>query len=95
MRNAVSGDNALLSRGLYYYELGRFGPTFLNVPLYLGGSIEYGNVFEDRDDIRFGDMLLSGSVFLGAATPVGPFYLGYGHTEGGDQAVFLLVGGVF
>lgn len=95
LRNALSGDNALLSRAIYYYELGRIGPSLLAMPFYVGGSVEYGNVFEETDDIGFGDMLVGGSLFFGMRTYLGPLFLGYGQTEGGEQAAFLLVGGVF
>lgn len=95
LRNALSGDQALLSRAIYLYELDRFGPSFLDVPLYAGASLEYGNVFDDTEDIEFADMLAGGSVFLGADTFLGPLYLGYGLTEGGEQSVYLLVGGIF
>jgi NTE family protein len=56
IRNALSGNNALLSRAIYFYELERFGPSFLDTPLYAGMSIEYGNVFQDTDDIDFGNI---------------------------------------
>lgn len=95
LRGALTGDNTLLSRAVYYSELDRFGPAFLDTPLYLGGSLEYGNVFEDTDDIKIDDMLVGTSLFLGADTYLGPIYLGYGYTEGGEQALFLLVGGLF
>ena len=95
IRNALSGNNALLSRAIYFYELERFGPSFLDTPLYAGMSIEYGNVFQDTDDIDCGNMLLGGSLFIGADTFLGPLYVGYGYTEGGDQSVYLLIGSVF
>jgi NTE family protein len=76
-------------------ELERFGPSFLDIPLFAGTSIEYGNVFEYADDLDFGDMLLGESLFIGADTFLGPLYLGYGYTEGGDQSVYLLIKGAF
>ena len=95
-RNALTGNNSLLSRAIYFYELKRFGPSFLgiDIPLYAGASIEYGNVFDDIDDIDLNDMLVSGSLFLGADSILGPLYFGYGVTEGGDHSVYLLIGGV-
>ena len=93
--DAVTGNNALLSRAIYFYELGRYGQSILDVPLYAGASIEYGSVFQDRHDIRLDDMLLGGSLLLGADSFLGPLYLGYRVTEGGNHSVFLLIGGVF
>jgi NTE family protein len=91
----LTGGQSVLARGIYYRELARFGPSFLHFPLYAGASLEYGNVFDHTRDIRLGGMLWGGSLFLAMDTPLGPLYLGYGYTEGGENAVFLSLGGVF
>jgi NTE family protein len=65
------------------------------MPLYAGATLEYGNVFQDIDDVSFDDMLLGGNLFLGADTYLGPLYVGYGYTEGGSHAVFLVLGSLF
>ncbi|MGI9264035.1 MAG: hypothetical protein ACR2QU_03835, partial [Gammaproteobacteria bacterium] len=62
------------------------------VDVFLGTSLEYGNVWESRDDIDFGDGVFAGSVFLGADTMFGPLYLGYGHAETGADSFYLYVG---
>ncbi len=64
-------------------------------PLYLGFSLEAGNVFERLDDIRFSNMTKAGSVFIAAPTPIGPVYLATGITEHGDTSVYLFVGQTF
>jgi NTE family protein len=64
----------------------RFG-----LPLYIGGSIEFGNVWDQRSDL-FQKNLVSGSAFLGADTPVGPLYVGCGFAEGEGAAAFLYLG---
>ena len=38
---------------------------------------------------------MAGSLFLGADTPVGPLYLGYGQTEGGNNSLFFFLGRPF
>ena len=58
----------------------------------IGTSLEYGNVWEKRSDIDFGDGLFAGSLFLGANTGIGPVFLGYGHAEGGTGSFYLYVG---
>jgi NTE family protein len=65
------------------------------LPAYIGGSIEYGNVWQDKDDIAFDNAILNGSVFLGADTPIGPLYTGFGFAEGGRYTVFLYLGPAF
>jgi NTE family protein len=52
------------------------------LPAYLGASIEYGNVWQDKDDIAFDNAILNGSVFVGADTPIGPLYVGTGNGRG-------------
>jgi NTE family protein len=65
------------------------------LPAYIGGSIEYGNVWQTKDDIAFDNAILNGSVFLGADTPIGPLYTGVGFAEGGRYTVFLYLGPAF
>jgi NTE family protein len=45
--------------------------------------------------IDLNEMPVSGSLFLGVDSFLGPLYLGYGVTEGGDHSVYLLIGGLF
>ena len=65
------------------------------LPAYIGASIEYGNVWQSKDDIGFDNAILNGSLFLGADTPIGPLYTGFGMAEGGRYTVFLYLGPVF
>jgi NTE family protein len=92
-QDQLSGQQALLLRSGYYRHLGN-GKL---LPSYAGVSLEYGNVYEDRDDISLapGDALLAGSVFLGVDTVLGPIYLAYGHAEQGNNSIYLYLGRLF
>jgi NTE family protein len=46
--------------------------------VYLGGSLEAGNAWQDVKIIDFGKMILAGSVFVGMDTIIGPVYFAYG-----------------
>lgn len=61
---------------------------------YVGGTLEYGGVWEDQEDIG-SDGIAAGSLFVGADTPLGPLYLGYGHAENGRNAAFFYLGRPF
>ena len=89
--DALSGQHSALLTGVYYRRFNQL--KFL--PWYIGGSLELGNVWEERDDIDVDSAILSGSVFLGADTPIGPFYTGYGYAEGGNNSLFLFLGKTF
>jgi len=86
-QDSLSGQQAAMLAAIYYR---RFKPMpFLS--WYIGTSLEYGGVWEEKDDIG-NDGIAAGSIFLGADTPIGPFYLGFGHAEGGHNAAFFYLG---
>jgi len=58
----------------------------------IGTSLEYGNVWESRNDIDVGDGLFAGSLYIGADRMIGPLYLVYGYAEGGTDSFYLYVG---
>jgi NTE family protein len=65
-------------------------------PTYAGAAFQMGNTWEDKDDIQFGDMISSGTLFVGTDTPIGPLYLGYGVAEGNnDGSAYLFLGNPF
>lgn len=78
----------------YRYEISKLPPS-------LGGSVyittrgDFGNVWQNEDDVDFDDTLLGGSVGLAADTILGPAYLGLGHAEGGDNLGFVALGADF
>jgi NTE family protein len=88
--NQLSGQHYGRLIGTYRRELLQIGLG----DVWAGTSIEYGNVWQNRDDIDFGDGLFSGSVFLGAQTVLGPIFLGYGLAEGGASSLYLYLGPV-
>jgi NTE family protein len=82
----------LLARGIVYRRLRAERSLILDVPMYLGGSIEAGNVWESYDDVSLGDLIGAGSIFLGVDLPIGPLQLGYGRTFDGRDAFYLTFG---
>lgn len=85
--DSLSGQQAGVLSAIYYRRFE--GLPFLS--WYLGGSLEYGGVWEDKGDL-FDDAIPSGSLFLGADSPIGPLYIGYGHAEGGYDSIFFYLG---
>ncbi len=93
--NALSGEHFALARGLLYRQIGRGGEGFLNVPTYLGLSLELGNVWSRRSDVSIDTAERHGSLFLGFDTLVGPVYLGTGFSDGGETGFYLFLGRTF
>ena len=77
---------------LMYYNRALPLPDLLGSGMYLGGSLEVGQM-KDRF-AGFGDTgtLKSASVFLGADTFLGPSYVGVGAAPGNRWTVYLLLG---
>lgn len=83
----IGQHSAMLSLSFYR----RLGKIFIQ-PLYGGFTVEYGNVFQDRESMLFESGVLAGSVFLGFDTIFGPVYIAYGITEGERQNYYLFLG---
>ncbi|MDZ7860659.1 MAG: patatin-like phospholipase family protein [Candidatus Krumholzibacteriota bacterium] len=90
-RNELRGQQAGLVSATFYRRLG----NVLMQPLYAGFSLEYGNVFDKRDDIKFDRGIASGSAFLGINTIIGSVYAAYGVAEGGRSNYYLFLGQSF
>ena len=60
-----------LARIIYYRQVDETGGGLFDIPLYFGGSIEAGNVWQTRSAISFDSMLLNGSLFAGLDTYLG------------------------
>jgi NTE family protein len=58
----------------------------------VGCSLEAGNVYRIGDTVTWPSLRRAGSVYLGADTILGPAYLAYGYSEGGSDAVYLVIG---
>jgi len=87
----LSGQHYAVGVLSYYRRMGNI-EVF---PAYLGGSLEIGNAWQRRDDISLNNTLIAGSLFVGARTPIGPIYLGYGRTDAGDGSFYLYLGNPF
>ena len=91
-RGEISGPHAGVARLVYYRRSGETGGGLFDIPLYFGASVEAGNVWSSRSDIRFDSLLVNGSLFAGLDTYFGPLFLGAGFAEGGKSNFYLSLG---
>lgn len=66
--------------------------TLLGQSLYVGVSLEAGNMFDRIDGSAARGAILGSSIFFGGRTPLGPLLISFGHAEGGHQAAYLQLG---
>ena len=89
--NQLTGQHYALVYAGYSYQLANvFGRSAL-----VGGTLEYGNAWERREDMAFDDGILNGSAYLGFDSWLGPMLFGYGWRETGDGVLFLEIGTPF
>lgn len=89
--NQFSGRRYGFGRLMYYNRVLPL-PDLLGSGVYLGGSLEAGQMDGRFDNFPSGGTIWSGSVFLGADTFAGPAYLGLGIGESGNYSAYLLLG---
>ncbi len=90
------GNEVAYANLVYKRQISTLTPP-LGRGLYMGGSLEYGRLWDvtldqtgtplNPEQGRYG-----GSVFFGADTWLGPFYLGLGLSGEGDRTFYLLLG---
>ena len=95
-RDELSGRHTAVGRVIYYRRI-RSNPIrgLLDASLYVGGSVELGNAWQNSSEVKFSNSLFAGSLFLGADTFIGPVYLAGGLAEGGNSALYLFIGRPF
>ncbi|MEP7328920.1 MAG: patatin-like phospholipase family protein [Betaproteobacteria bacterium] len=86
----LSGAFVGFARAVYYHELMQL--PVIGGAVFVGGSIEAGNVWNTRDQVSSRDLITAGSLFLAANTWVGPFYFAYGRASGGQSTFYLFLG---
>ena len=94
-QDSLLGPNYGIARLLFYRQIGRGGPGFLDVPVYIGTSFEVGNVWQQRGDASWGSAHKDASLFLGLDTLIGPVYIGSGVGDGGTRNFYLFLGRTF
>ena len=90
--NQILGQSMALGRVITYHKV---GTSFIG-DLYLGGSLESGNVWgENEKQFDLSNLRLAGSLFVGYDTIIGPLYLAFGHADGGFNAGYFYLGRAF
>lgn len=93
-KDELIGRYSASALGSYYYRLNQKSPLF-DAPLFIGTSMEAGNVYPSFSRIGFDDIVYAGSVFAGADTPIGPIFLGLGYNDEGRQSLYFTIGSFF
>lgn len=88
---SLVGSQAALARAVFYRRTGDTSRLF-SLPLYVGASVEAGNVWNARSEFGRGSAVVAGSLFGGLDTPLGPVFLGFGRNSSGADSWYLSFG---
>ena len=86
----LSGDYVGFARAVYYHQIGNL--PLLGRGVYVGGSLEAGDVWQERGDVSLKGIYTAGSVFVAADTWLGPFYFAWGRASGGATSFYIYLG---
>jgi NTE family protein len=86
---ALLGQQLNFGRLIYQYRLAE---QKLIEGLYVGASAEVGRMDRPLIAGNLTGTLFSGALFVGADTPIGPVYLGFGAASGGNSSAYLFLG---
>ncbi len=91
LRTDQLADNYVgFARAVYYHQIGNM--PLLGRGIYLGGSLEAGNVWPTAGSASFKGLRTAGSVFVAADTWLGPFYFAWGRASGGETSFYIYLG---
>lgn len=89
------GDSLAFASLQAYRQIKALDMAGIRIRMYAGMSLEAGNTFEFNQSIDVDEFRYGGTVYLGADTPIGPLFLGYGYTDGGRDRWYLAIGDHF
>jgi NTE family protein len=87
---AIQGSQVEALAGLAYWRMGQLRGA-MGGDWYAGFSLEAGRAWRKADADR-GEVRKAASLFLGLDSLIGPLYLAYGKTFGGESSFYLFLG---
>lgn len=94
-QNFFSGRQMAFAMAQYQRRLSDNSVLPIDMPVYVGASIEGGQLWSDRSDVSSGEFINAGSIYLAMDSPVGPIYLAYGRSQDSQDALYIALGWPF
>lgn len=88
----IAGNSKIFGAVTYQYNLGRSLLGLTEFPLYVGASLEAGNVWLTSDSVSADDLITAGTLFVSTDTRLGPVALGFGFAENDQNSVYFYLG---
>ncbi len=88
--NQIAGNYMMFTRAVYYHEIMQL--PVIGGAVFVGGSIEAGNIWQSRSQASVRDLVTAGSLFVAANTWLGPFYFAYGRATDNQSTFYVFLG---
>lgn len=89
------GRYTAIARAVYSMELKRIMLSAIKMPVYVGGTVEVGNAWMTKDEVKEGELQVHTGLYIGVDSPLGPVYLGGGWGEQNEKAFYFFLGRTF
>jgi len=93
--NFLSGRQMAFVMAQYQRRLSNDTVIPIDLPVYLGASLEGGQLWSRRSEVDVDDLVMAGSIYLAINSPIGPIHFAYGRTEDSVDAIYLSLGWPF
>lgn len=90
-QDALFGNEMVLASLMYHYRFNWQG-FGIATPVFVGASIEVGNIWQTQAQRDWQDLVSAGSVFIGTETAFGPAILALGSNELSQHTLYLSIG---
>ncbi|MGS0724916.1 patatin-like phospholipase family protein [Shewanella sp. 0m-11] len=90
-QDALFGNEMVLASLMYHYRFDWQG-FGIATPVFVGASIEVGNIWQTQAQRDWQDLVTAGSVFIGTETAFGPAILALGSNELSQHTLYLSIG---
>ena len=91
-RNSISASDYVQGSALLFRKFSSTKMPLFSFALFGGGSLELTSYRHDSSSFDDDNLLVSGSVFVGADTPLFPAYLGFGLSDVDEYSLYLILG---
>ncbi|MCL1064854.1 patatin-like phospholipase family protein [Shewanella benthica] len=94
-KDALVGSQLVYGSLVYQYRIDWQGFGGMAMPIYLGSSIEAGNVWQYKSERDLDDLIYAASIFVGVESEFGPAVLGFGVNDLHHKTFYLTIGKTF
>lgn len=91
-QNGLPASNYNTGGAVFFHRFSEVQNPFFDLAFFGGGTYELTTIHTDNANFRDYSLIQSGSVFVGADTPLFPVYLGFGMANIGEHSVYLSIG---